>query len=277
MIRGYAAEVDLTHPAVEIVVSGAAAEGVRAKDAKIEAELIACDAWASREGLSLAVNANFFGWVRDGGGSVLGAEVIGLLVTDGEVVSGPRVTGEGPTKAGDPALVFDINGRASVRAVAGVSEDERETVWDAVAGVGASGAEPGTLLVEGGKPTGETARVDPEKRHPRTAAGVNKDGTRLILLVIDGRREGHSVGATLPEAASILVERGAWAGLNLDGGGSSSFWYDPTPGADGDEVKNRPSDGAFRPVAGLLGVKIRGRCGVVDGPGGDKPGGEKKE
>jgi hypothetical protein len=59
-------------------------------------------------------------------------------------------------------------------------------------------------------------------RHPRTLAGVKRDGT-LLLATVDGRRPGWSAGVTLPEAARVMRALGARDALNLDGGGSSAM------------------------------------------------------
>jgi hypothetical protein len=79
-------------------------------------------------------------------------------------------------------------------------------------------------------------------RQPRTLAGVRADG-RILLVTIDGRRPGWSVGATLPEAARLMRSLGARDALNLDGGGSTTM---TVRGA----VVNRPSDrSGERPVS----------------------------
>jgi exopolysaccharide biosynthesis protein len=51
------------------------------------------------------------------------------------------------------------------------------------------------------------------------------------------------------------MEAGAWAAVNLDGGGSSTMWR-REPGGPG-RVLNRPSDRRVRPVANHLGVRVR--------------------
>ncbi|MBC7920883.1 MAG: phosphodiester glycosidase family protein, partial [Ferruginibacter sp.] len=82
--------------------------------------------------------------------------------------------------------------------------------------------------------------------NPRTAVGYVDDQT-VILLVVDGRQES-SVGTTLEELASIMVELGAKEALNLDGGGSSTM-------VAANEVVNLPSDdgrNALRRVASAL-------------------------
>jgi bla regulator protein BlaR1 len=58
---------------------------------------------------------------------------------------------------------------------------------------------------------------------PRTAIGQKKDGT-VIILIIDGRSV-KSIGATLLDVQNILLEYGAVNASNLDGGSSSTMYY----------------------------------------------------
>ena len=60
---------------------------------------------------------------------------------------------------------------------------------------------------------------------PRTAIGQRKDGI-VLMLVIDGRRPGHSLGVDMVELTNIMVKYGAYNASNLDGGGSSSMVVD---------------------------------------------------
>ncbi|TYK52792.1 phosphodiester glycosidase family protein [Actinomadura decatromicini] len=92
--------------------------------------------------------------------------------------------------------------------------------------------------------------LDPKGPAPRTAAGVSRDGRRVLLVVVDGR-SAESAGLTVAELASLLDEVGADDGVNLDGGGSSAVVT-----RDGDEidVRNVPSDGNERAVANGIGV-----------------------
>ncbi|MBZ9686696.1 phosphodiester glycosidase family protein [Clostridium estertheticum] len=68
---------------------------------------------------------------------------------------------------------------------------------------------------------------------PRTCIGQRNDGA-IILLVIDGRQI-NSLGATLKEAQDILYKYGAYNATNLDGGSSSTLFYN-------NEVINNPCD-----------------------------------
>ena len=68
---------------------------------------------------------------------------------------------------------------------------------------------------------------------PRTAIGQRKDGA-IILLVIDGRRV-DCLGATLKEVQDILYDLGAYNAVNLDGGFSTTMYYNG-------KVINNPPD-----------------------------------
>ena len=59
-------------------------------------------------------------------------------------------------------------------------------------------------------------------RHPRTLVGWTPGGDKL-LVTVDGRQPGVSAGMTLHEAADLLIGLGATDGINLDGGGSTTF------------------------------------------------------
>lgn len=68
---------------------------------------------------------------------------------------------------------------------------------------------------------------------PRTAIGQKKDGT-VLMLVIDGRQK-DSIGATLKNVQDIFLKYGAYNAFNLDGGASSTMYYDK-------KIVNNPSD-----------------------------------
>ncbi|MDO5149609.1 MAG: phosphodiester glycosidase family protein [Oscillospiraceae bacterium] len=59
---------------------------------------------------------------------------------------------------------------------------------------------------------------------PRTAIGQAKDGS-ILLLIIDGRQVGHSIGATMQDLSAILMRYQAYQAMNVDGGSSSIMWY----------------------------------------------------
>ncbi|MET8202120.1 phosphodiester glycosidase family protein [Micromonospora taraxaci] len=71
-------------------------------------------------------------------------------------------------------------------------------------------------------------------RHPRTLAGITAAG-QLLLVVIDGRRPGVSVGVTMPEAAAVMKWLGAVDAIMFGIGGDSTLVID-------DILYNRPTD-----------------------------------
>jgi hypothetical protein len=100
-------------------------------------------------------------------------------------------------------------------------------------------------------------------RHPRTMVGVASAGRRLLLVTIDGRQAGHSVGTTLRETARIALELGATEAINLDGGGSTTMVVSRQRGdSTAFEVVNKPSDAqGERAVGNALVVKKERRAG----------------
>ncbi len=101
------------------------------------------------------------------------------------------------------------------------------------------------ILQDGVVPSGLSQSGD-----PRTALGVKPDGT-VILYTIDGRRSGHSVGASVGQVAKRLLELGCTQAVLFDGGGSTSFG---TTGAldQSFALQNRPSEGSQRAVSNAL-------------------------
>lgn len=79
---------------------------------------------------------------------------------------------------------------------------------------------------------------------PRTAVGVIDDN-HLVFVVVDGRSPGYSAGVDMDELAQIMVDLGCTTAYNLDGGGSSTLYFDG-------EVVNQPSNGGERGVSDIL-------------------------
>lgn len=92
---------------------------------------------------------------------------------------------------------------------------------------------------------------------PRTAIGVSQDGSKVYMLIVDGRRFHYSNGMSYEELGKCLKALGAYDAINLDGGGSSTYFVRQVADfvADRFQLRNWPSDngGAERAVAnGLL-------------------------
>ncbi len=85
---------------------------------------------------------------------------------------------------------------------------------------------------------------------PRTAVGQTAGGD-LIFYTIDGRKSGHSIGATMTQVAQRLIELGCVTALCLDGGGSTTLSV-TQPDQLTAKTVNTPSDGAERSVTNQI-------------------------
>lgn len=109
----------------------------------------------------------------------------------------------------------------------------------------------GPVVVRGGQPVYQAledftpSQINP--RDPRTGVGQLANG-RLVMVAVDGRQPGYSVGVTNFELGQLLVRLGAVTGTALDSGGSTTMAFNG-------QLLNRPSDrGGERAVADALTV-----------------------
>ncbi len=113
----------------------------------------------------------------------------------------------------------------------------------------------GPVIVRDGRPVFSANELfTPDQlqpRDPRTAVGQTADG-HIVMLAVDGRQPGYSVGMTNFELAQVLVRLGVVTGSALDSGGSTTLAFDG-------QVLNRTSDPTGeRPVAEALLVMYSG-------------------
>lgn len=124
----------------------------------------------------------------------------------------------------------------------------------------------GPTLLRDGQPVSFSGS---QPRHPRTAIGWND--SHVFLVVVDGRQHKLSVGMSLPELAAYMLKLGCRQALNLDGGGSSTFWIHG-------QVMNSPCYGKERPMANALVLVRKAGAAAPSGgtpaaPGGSGSGG----
>lgn len=86
-----------------------------------------------------------------------------------------------------------------------------------------------TLIENGALKSGISSQGD----NPRTAIGQRKDGA-ILLLTLDGR-QGLKAGASIEDVQEVLKSYGAINAVNLDGGASTTMYYNG-------KVINTPSD-----------------------------------
>jgi exopolysaccharide biosynthesis protein len=111
----------------------------------------------------------------------------------------------------------------------------------------------GLVLDDGKPPTAFKSNL--VARHPRTVLGVDRTGTKLTILTLDGRRPGVSLGMSGAELAVEMQRLGCWDAINLDGGGSTTLLI-RNPQTSQLQLINQPSDGRERAVSDALGIRI---------------------
>ena len=79
---------------------------------------------------------------------------------------------------------------------------------------------------------------------PRTAIG-QKGPLHYVVIVVDGRRDGYSTGADMPQLQQLFLDEGVEFAFNLDGGGSTTLYFLG-------EVINMPSGGKQRSVSDVI-------------------------
>jgi hypothetical protein len=225
--------VDLKADGIDSLVTGGDPDASRPLEAETTSEFLADN------NLQLAINGDAFTPWYDLG-------ILGYAPKDGEHVSPLGfAASHGVTYAQDtdeqPTLYLYQNNKASMNVLNG-------RIYNAISGYE-------LLLWNGDIVEGlDNSRVD-----PRTAVGLNRAGSKLIIVIVDGRQPGYSEGATLAEMAQILLEQKAFSAMNMDGGGSSTLVIE---GEDGEpEVLNSPIHqgipGNERPVGNHLGFSAR--------------------
>lgn len=186
-----------------------------------------CD-YLEKENAVVGVNASGF---IDRGGVSLGGEIAGQCVSKGEYW--------GRYDSRYTLVGFDENNRL---VVGGIENWEEYNIRDGFQ------YKP-TLILNGEKVVEDSAGWGLQ---PRTVVGQCENGV-VLLLVVDGRQVGYSLGATMEDCADILLQYGAVTAGACDGGSSSVIGYDG-------EVINKPCardmpTGRYLPNAWLVARK----------------------
>lgn len=237
--------IDLRNPRITLKV--ARADDDPDGDGPWTTVLRPSSAIARREGFDIAVNGDFF-LGRDT--RLVHGRQFRWFEGNWSRAVGPAMTDGVLWNAGEAenwyALVVHRTGRVSIGPARPLPQD----AWQVVGG--------NRLVLDEGRPLpGDNVR------HPRTAAGIDRDGAALTLVVVDGRRKGFSEGMTTAELGAEFQRLGCWKAINLDGGGSTTLvMRNPRTGTW--HILNRPSDGSDLPlplsieraVCNVLGISI---------------------
>ncbi len=229
--------VDLHAPGVRFLVTPNQPTGSYVLPARTTSQFL------QEFGLQVAINADFFDPWRDYGfwdyypheGD--GVNVRGLTISEGN-----RYTdGYAPSQNYNTLFITEDNQASFVLPQA--------PIYNAVSG-------NMMLIVDG-----TMQPIDPTNdyltgKHPRTAVALDEAFKSLILFLVDGRQPNYSEGVTIPELAAIILDRGGYNALNLDGGGSVTLAIEGPNGQP--QVLNSPIHnhipGRERPVGNHLGI-----------------------
>jgi len=107
--------------------------------------------------------------------------------------------------------------------------------------------------------------IDPDKAstkmwqslHPRTGVGLTKDGTEMIMIVVDGRQSKWSKGMKISQFARLFEAHGAWNALNLDGGCSSAMYAKSKTGLASSPCITKGKDSARKVATHLAVVPVK--------------------
>jgi Phosphodiester glycosidase len=191
--------------------------------------------------LQLAINANFFWYFREktpwdyfpkSGDRV---NTVGQSISNGVAYSSVEPTW--------PALCFSMDHHAQIEK----SGDCPAGTQQAVAG--------STMLVDQSKPLKtQQNTADSDGLYSRTVVAVDRRGEKLWIIAVDDKQPLYSEGVTLSEMTDFVMELGAYAAINLDGGGSTTLVAETTSGI---KILNSPIHTKIplreRPVANHLG------------------------
>lgn len=220
-LRGVALRIDLKAEGISFLATPDNGEKPGETDSQLTTGFLA------QHKLQAAINAAPFSKVTNDPATP--QDVVGLLISEGRTVS---------AAAGMPALIITKDNKARIASPPVSAAD----AWNAVGGFS-------VVLRDG-----ELTHSGDTKLHPRTAAGVSRDGRHLYWLVVDGRQFAHSGGITTPEAGFLLRHLGAWDGINLDGGGTTVMAAARPDGSP--EILNRPIHGGIPGLERLSGCHL---------------------
>lgn len=206
-----AVRVDLTDPDIQLFTDQKLTNGYIANLYEVVGYTVS--EYLTRNKLQVAINANRFDpspYYPPPGTKM---DINGLCICTGSVTSAQS------SSASSRSLVFDKN---NVPELIYTNWPARATtgIWNAISG--------DYNLVIKGVNVGKKSPV--QDQQPRTAYGISQDKRYLFSITIDGRQPGYSDGAYDYETAAWLILLGAYDGMNVDGGGSTTMVMEDSTG-----------------------------------------------
>ena len=235
LMRVYAVRIDMKADGVEFFSTPRAEDGFEFNVKETIRETV--PQFLEKHQLQAAFNANFYSpFSAQTIGTPGPSNLSGLAISQGQIVS--------KNQKGFPAFLVFKDNRAEIADVQETDVAPPADVQTAVAG--------NRVLVRQGVVLPQTN----QDVHPRTAVGISEDMRYVYFIAIDGRQPEYSIGASYTETGQWLVLFGAWNGLNLDGGGSTTMAIGSTDGKA--KVLNRNgSTNFYRHNGNSIGVRAK--------------------
>ncbi len=235
--RLFVAEVNLTNPKIHLRVANGGPDPD--SSGKWETTLLEPTKIAAREKFDFVINGDFFAAqaVKDAEGTNSGYRAGQWSLAEGPAMTDGKVWSTSTNAR--PCLVVHKNHSVTIETLTSPADDD----WEVIGG--------NVILVRDGLVVPHQSQV----RHPRTVVGMDKTGSKLIVLVVDGRKPGIAVGMSYDELAAEMVRLGCQDALNLDGGGSSVMAVREST-TNKFRILNEPTDGRERAVVNVLGISV---------------------
>lgn len=193
---------------------------------EIAAELAEGETWAMNKPMKFVVKGDW----HTGGNLAVPAN--GIVISCGKDFKNDFIDG---LKAGD---VIMHTTELSLPAFGGLKPDVREMVGGDV-----------RILKEGVVTTEAIRWINsPGALYSRSLAGYSQDRSKAVFAVVD--HPGYSSGVSYYEAADVMRSLGCYDALDLDGGGSTTFYTEAFG------TTNVPRDGSERTIANAVYVAI---------------------
>jgi len=195
--------IDLTNQAIAAFVTPIVAQSHQSEFGRDEYSALTTSSFVRQFDLKLAVNGSFFyPFAENTPWSFYPHQKDRAIALGENVVRGKRYG-----KKEKLWNVLCLNQKAEIS----LTQTCPESTYSGIAGR--------ELLVKDGK----LVTNDESKAYARTSVAVNRQGTKLWLIVVDGKQLSYSEGATLTELAEIAINLGGDRAINLDGGGSTTL------------------------------------------------------
>lgn len=154
------------------------------------------------------------------------AAKMGLVISDGDKIESAN---------GRPVFLITRKNEFQIRKIA--KDEDTSDIQLALSGF--------IMILENGQ-----VLKGPHKLAPRTAYGLSKDATKMLIMTVDGRMKGYSEGVSTPELGEWMRKFGAYNALNMDGGGSTTLLVSDGKGG----IRQLTAKLFYRTVATSLGI-----------------------